>query len=141
MSKNNRSKVVYPEENGTKDANNKLKSQVRSLRKNLKRLEMENRTLSRAFDKSCDFIKYKLKDYSLEQITRMIENFEYKETEKGRERENKKEKKIFNSNKCSKCGKLEGDGYSIMSFKNFTINTCSCGYRLRVDVDEGIERS
>lgn len=140
MSRNNRSRAaVYPEESGVKDANNKLKSQVRSLRKNLKRLEMENKTLSRAFDKSCEFIQSRLKDYTLEQITAMIDNYEYKETKRGREKEIKKGS--FVSNKCPKCDTIEGGGYSIMSFTNFTLNTCSCGYRLKVDTGEGIERS
>lgn len=154
MSNRNRNRVVYPEEKEfkTKDANNKLKSQVRSLKKALKIAESDNKTLSRAFDKSCEIIKNKLEGYSLEQVLQMIEDYEYKETEKGRRRDKiAKEKKenqvdkedtpIFNSQNCPKCGKNKEKGFSIMKFEKFTISSCSCGYRLKADNNEGIERS
>lgn len=138
-------------EGKTKDANNKLKSQIKSLKKQLKRADEDNRQLSRSFNKSIGIIKDRLEGYSVEQVIQMINDWEYKETAKGRERERAKkeaesevglkEEKNLNLPVCPKCGKNKKEGFSIMKFEKFTINNCPCGYRLKVDNDEGIERS
>lgn len=138
--------INYPEEKEgrTKDANNKLKAQVRNLKKQLKKEQEANKTLSRAFNKSCDIIKEKLEGYTIEQVIQMVNDYEYKETERGRAREREKKKDnedTFISQNCPKCGKNKGEGFSTMKFEKFTINSCSCGYRVKVDNDEGIERS
>lgn len=141
MPKNNRSfNVVYPEEREgrTKDANRKLRSQVKSLRKAVKRLEEENRTLFRAFGKSCDFIQHKLSDKNLEQVLRMVENFNYKETKKGIDLANKK-KESKKEESCPDCENSEG--YKEMVFETFEIKYCSCGYRSKVEKDEGVQGS
>ncbi len=134
MAKYNRKlSVVYPEENEgkTKDANRKLKGQIRNLQKTIKRLESENKTLNRAFNKSCDFIQQKLSNKSLRQIMDMIDNFEYKETERGRIAEREK-------NTCPKCN--EEESYKTMNFEKFKINICKCGHRSKVNNYEGNER-
>lgn len=149
MSSSSRKRVVnYPEEKEgrTKDANNKLKAQVRNLKKQLKKADEANRTLSRAFNKSCDIIKDKLEGYSIEQVIQMVNDYEYKETAKGREREREKkeetkEEEDLSLQECPKCGKNKGEGFSTLTVGKITINSCSCGYRSKVDSDEGIERS
>lgn len=130
---NRRLSVTYPGDNDerTKDANKKLKAQIRNLQKIIKRLESENKTLNRAFNKSCDFIQQKLYDKNLKEIMDMIENFDYKETENGRIAERKK-------NKCPKCADYQN--YKVMNFNKFKINICKCGHRERIDTHEGNER-
>lgn len=142
----------YPEEKegNAKDANKKLKAQIKSLKKIIKNLESENKTLLRSFNKSCDFINQKLSDKNIHEIIKMIDDFDYKETENGRQREEqkKKEKIIEKEEKkekqkeCPKCFLSQENGFKIIDFTTFKVYTCSCGYRTRVDVgDEGIKRS
>ncbi len=147
MAKSNRKlSPVYPEEreNKTKDANKKLKSQIRSLKKMVKQLESKVKTLSRSFDKSCDFIQHKLDTRSLEEVLNMIDNFEYKETEKGRKViiQNKKTEFSDFSEQCPDCSSNTTNGFKIFNFKSrgFSLKTCTCGYRSKVD-NEGSERS
>lgn len=141
MARGNRKlKIVYPDERDDrrKDANKKLKSEVKRLRKQLKQSQSENRTLTRAFNKSCDFIQSRLKNYSLEEIIRMINNFDYKETEKGREKE--ENSIVVKPDCCPQCKTEMGEGYRVMSAGSFDIEFCTCGYRSRVDENEGNER-
>ena len=137
--------MVYPEEREgrTKNANKKLKNENRALNKKIRRLQSENKTLQRAFNKSCSFMEEKLKDYSLDQIIQMIDDFKYKETEKGRRKkeENVVEQETLILNNCPKCGKNEGDGYVVLSYQKFKVQSCQCGFKSKVDNDEGIERS
>ena len=140
MAKYNRNlKVVYPDEKEGKvrDANKKLKSQIRTLKKAVKKLESENKTLNRAYSKSCNFIQDSLSNKSLEQIMGMIEDFDYKETEKGREKEEIKD----TANNCPECDNAINKGYVIMDFEKFTLKSCKCGYRSKVNTCEGNERS
>ena len=149
MSSSSRNRVInYPEEKEgrTKDANNKLKAQIRNLKKQLKKADEANKTLSRAFNKSCDIIKDKLEGYSIEQVIQMVNDYEYKETAKGRERNRIKKEEIeykedLSLQECPKCGTNKGEGFSTMTIGKFTLDSCSCGYRSKVDNDEGIERS
>lgn len=141
MARNRKLNVqVYPEEREgrVKDANKKLKSQVRQLKKQLKQLETQNKTLQRAFNKSCDFIQSKLENKSIKEILNMINSFDHKETERGREKQ--AENKPL-ENKCPKCDKKEKQGYSIMHFNSVVLKKCECGYEERVKLNEGIERS
>lgn len=144
MAKNNRRlSMVYPEENEgkTKEANRKLKAQVKNLKKTVRQLESQVRTLNRSFDKSCDFIQHKLKNKGLKEILDMIDSFEYKETEYGRqkvreEKKKKEESSILQS--CPRCNSDASNGFKIMSFADFKVETCPCGYRSRKDNgDEG----
>ena len=153
MSRSNRRyNTDFPEEREerTKDANKKLKSQIKILKKVIKQLESENRTLQRAFSKSCDFIQAKLKNHTLEQVLEVVEDFDYKETENGskelfvekKEKEKEKEKKENdNYENCPKCGKSKHEGFKMLDFEKFRVDACPCGYRLKVNFDEGIERN
>jgi len=131
LAKNNRNlSIIYPEERygKTKDANKKLKAQIKRQGKRIKQLESEIQTLSRAFQKSCDFIQQKLKNRKLSEIIEMINNYGYKETEKGRQKE--KEDNFIVEN-CPDCGKTKDKGFSIMNFSTFTLVKCECGYKNR----------
>ena len=147
MRKNGKSlNVSYPEEREgrTKDANNKLKSQIRNLKKRLKQLESHNHTLSRAYDKSCDFIQQKLSSSSLKEILKMVDDHEYKETKKGREKKalKKKEEEALLSPKCPECGSIEEEGYSLRKLGKITMENCTCGYKkTKAESSEGIKRS
>lgn len=132
---------TYPEEKegNLRETNRKLKSQIKHLNKMLKQLESENQTLQRAFSKSIDFIKNKNHQKSLEQVLNDVESYEYKETEKGRERV--KEEKIENATtqsqeSCPKCGKKVGDGFAVLKFPQFCVHSCSCGYKARFEIDD-----
>lgn len=128
----NKSSMVYPEEREgkTKDANKKLKSQIRSLKKTIKQMDTQIKTLSRSFDKSCDFIQNELKDKKLPDILKMIDDFDFKETEKGRERfENEKQA----GDSCPRCDSAFNFKVTHFKEKGFTLESCSCGYRKRVD--------
>ena len=129
MAKNNRKSrlSIYPEEREgrVKDANRKLKAQVRNLQKVVKQLEWHNKTLQKAFDKSCDFIQERLSGKDLEEIIDMIN---------GRESQSKQKKEA-----CPKCEREEG--YKVMTLNKFIIKKCICGYRSKADGDEGIKRS
>jgi predicted RNase H-like nuclease (RuvC/YqgF family) len=136
----------YPEEKegNAKDANKKLKAEIKNLKKIIKNLESENKTLTRSFNKSCDFINNKLADKKIEQIIEMINEFDQQEVEEKKRKEEvkKKEKKLAQEKECPKCFMPEGRGYKIIDFSNFKVHTCVCGYRARVDSEnEGIERS
>lgn len=144
MAKNNRNlSMSYPEEKEgkTKDANKKLKSQIRSLKKTVKQLESQVKTLSRSFDKSCDFIQTELKDKELPEILTMIDNFDHKETEKGRQLL-KKPTEFSTFGNCPKCNVDTTKGFRITKFKarGFRVESCPCGYRTRIN-DEGSESS
>lgn len=136
----------YPEEKegNAKDANKKLKAEIKNLKKVIKNLESEKRTLTRSFNKSCDFINHKLADKKIEQIIEMINEFDQQEIEANRLKEEakKKEKKLAQEKECPKCFMPEGRGYKIIDFNTFKVHTCVCGYRARVsNENEGIERS
>lgn len=133
--------VVYPEERDgrAKDANKKLKSQVRSLKKTVKQQESEIKTLRRAYNKSLSIIEEMHSDKSLSEVIDIVNNSEYKETKKGQDKE--KENKNLNLDRCPDCGKMEKKGFSIMKFKGFVRKMCDCGYNKRFDANEGIERS
>ncbi len=137
--------VVYPEEKEgrVKDANRKLKAQVRNLKKKIKQLESENKTIGRAYDKSCDFIQDKLSDKSLEEVLNMVKGHGYKETEKGREdkKKNPDEFEDFIVDKCPKCGTMDEERYTQFNLGKFKIESCACGYRRKAETSEGIERS
>lgn len=133
----------FPEEKegNVKEANQKLRAEIKRLKRIIKSLEIENKTLTRSFNKSCDFIHQNISSKSIEEVLGMIDEFDYKETEKGRERE-KDKKNIQNEDKtCPKCDIIQGKGYSIMDFGTFKIHTCKCGHREKVILeDEGIDR-
>lgn len=136
----------YPEEKegNAKDANKKLKAEIKNLKRIVKNLESENRTLTKSFSKSCDFINNKLADKKIEQIIEMINEFDQQEVDelKRKEEVKKKEKKLAQEKECSKCFMPEGRGYKIIDFVTFKIHTCVCGHRARIDNEnEGIERS
>lgn len=142
--------VHYPEEKegNSKDANKKLKAQIKSLKKIIKNLESENKTLLRSFNKSCDFINQKLSDKNIKEIVEMIDDFDYKETENGRQEEEKKKKEKQTmkekqkEKECPKCFAPQDRGYKVIDFTTFKVHTCVCGYRSRINVEnEGIERS
>lgn len=148
---NRRLNLVYSEEKEgkTKDANSKLKSQIKRLTKTVNQLESENRTLTRAFNKSCDYIQKKLDNRSLEEILEIINDYDYKETGKGLEevkekvaveKKPKKEKKKVNHITCPKCSIGLNEGYKIIDFTTFIVETCECGHRSRTEKGERIER-
>jgi hypothetical protein len=148
---NRRLNLVYSEdkEGKTKDANSKLKSQIKRMAKTINQLESENRTLTRAFNKSCDYIQRKLDGRSLEEILEVINDFDYKETNKGLqeveqkaavEKKPKKEKKKTNHITCPKCSVGLNEGYKIIDFKTFIVETCECGHRSRTETSERVER-
>lgn len=147
MAKNNRSfkMVNYPEEREEKikDANRKLKSDLKREKNKVKQLRQDLASLQRAFNKSCQYISEKLIDRNVEEVIEMVNNFNYKETEKGREKEIIKQKTNTNliSTKCSNCGRVEGEGYMNLNYSGFNILTCKCGFRKRVDQSEGNEGS
>jgi uncharacterized phage infection (PIP) family protein YhgE len=142
VKKNSKKLVVYPEEREgrAKDANKKLKSQIKNLKKQIKRLEEENKTLNRAYNKSCDYIENKLSDKNIEQVIDMVNNYEHKETKKGRAK-SKKEKTLF-VKKCPQCDTIKGEGYIVLKVGTFEMESCNCGYRnKKADTSEGIEGS
>lgn len=145
MAKTNRkySSQTYPEEKEgrTKDANRKLRSQIKSLKKQLARLEEDNRTLRRSFNKSCQYIDEKIKGKSIEKVLEDIKNFDYKETERSRQKEKEKMKEINTDENCPKCGKNSKEGFVKMSFSKFKILKCVCGFRKKENKSEGISRS
>lgn len=144
MGRRNRSvSTLYPQEKEgrVKDANKELRAENRQLRKKVKRLEENLRTLKRGFNKNADYIDKKLADKSLEEVLSIVNNFDYKETEKGREKMAKQNNdRIFMSPKCPECGKVEKEGFSTFDYVKFVVQTCKCGFRTKVDRGEGIER-
>ena len=124
---------VYPEEKEgrAKDANNKLRAQIKNLKKRILQLETHNKTIERAYSKSCDFIQDKLSDKSLEQVLNMVNNYEHKETQRGREKAEKEDS--FNVDKCPDCDSINGKGFSILNFEKYKIESCNCGYRRKVE--------
>lgn len=142
MSKKNKGfKLAYPGERGDriKDANNKLRSENRNLKKRIKKLEQENKTLKRAFDKSCEFIEDKLYEEEVENIIEKVNDYEYKETQRGRDA--KKQEKEKNKIKCPVCQTEKGKGYSVIEFAVYELHTCKCGHRERVDKSERVKGS
>lgn len=148
---NRRLNLVYSEEKEgkQKDANSKLKSQIKRLTKTINQLESENRTLTRAFNKSCDYIQKKLDGRSLEEILEIIDDFDYKETNKGAEeaekkvaaeKKQKKEVKKVKHITCPKCSNGLNEGYKLIDFKTFIVETCECGHRSRTEKSERVER-
>lgn len=143
-------KTVYPveKESKVKESNNKLRSEVRGLRKQIRELKKENKQLKRGFSKNSQYIEDKLNDKSLEETMELVNNFDYKETEKGRknvEKQNNSDKKdVLFLKKCPRCGTIKGggSGYLVMDFKDFYVITCSnCDYRKRINQSEGTEGS
>lgn len=143
MAKNTRKlNVIYPEEKEgrIKDANRKLRSDLKREKNKVKQLQKDLASLQRAFDKSCEYINDKLSNRNIEDVMEIIDDFNYKETEKGREKENlKKEKKI--PNKCPDCGRVESEDCKTLNFKDFNVIICKCGFRKRVNHSEGNEGS
>ena len=137
-------KQLYPieQEGKVKDANKKLRAQVKTLKNKVKRLEEDNATLKRHFDKSSHYIDEKLSNKSVEEVIDMVKDFSYKETERGRQKMIKqKEATILVSPKCPDCGTVEKEGYVITSFTSFEMHTCQCGFRTRKNSGEGNKRS
>jgi hypothetical protein len=137
------SRILYPEEKEgkIKDANKELRSQNKQLKKKIRQLEEENRSLKRAFNKSTDYIEQKIKHKSIERVIDIVNDFDYKETERGRERVAKqKENRIFMSQKCPECGKVESEGFNTFEYIKFVVHTCKCGFRTKVNKSEGNER-
>jgi len=135
--KNNKKfNIAYPEEKEgkLKDANKKLKSQVRNLQKKIKQLESHNDTIYRAYNKSCDFIQHKLSDKSLEEVLNIVNTYSEKGTKK-------QKSKTVSGDKCQQCGNVVGEGYTSFSVGKFKIESCSCGHRRKTETSEGIERS
>jgi hypothetical protein len=148
VAKNNRKlrMVNYPEEREgrIKDANRKLRSDLKREKNKVKQLKQDLASLQRAFNKSCQYINEKLADQNIENIIELVNNFDYKETEKGREQVEIKQKTDTNliSTKCLDCGRVEGEGYMVLNYVNFNVHTCKCGFRQRVSQgDEGNEGS
>jgi len=137
-------KQLYPieQEGKVKDANKKLRAQVKTLKNKVKRLEEDNATLKRHFDKSSHYIDEKLSNKSVEEVIDMVKDFSYKETERGREKVSKqKQTTILVSPKCPDCGIVESEGYVITSFESFEVHNCQCGFRTRKNSGEGNKRS
>lgn len=150
MAKNNRKlKTVYPEEREgrVKDANRKLRSDLKRERNKVKKLQQDMASLQRAFSKSCQYISEKLADRDIREVIELVNDFDYKETENGRKREEEKEvtkqneDTTFISKNCPDCGTLKGVNYTVMNFMNFKILSCKCGFRKRIDQGEGNEGS
>lgn len=133
---------TYPEEReeNAKDSNKKLKAEIKHLRKVIKNLESENKTLSRAFDKSSDFINQKLSDKTIEQIIEMVNDFEEKKKEQEKvlkEKQETKRKQEAEKNKtCPDCFADQDGGFRIVDFKTFKVHMCGCGFRTRVNVEK-----
>lgn len=147
MAKSNRKlrMVNYPEERDEKikDANRKLRSDLKREKNKVKQLKQDLASLQRAFNKSCQYISEKLADQNVEKIIELVNNFDYKETEKGREKEMTKQETDTNliSTKCLNCGTIEGKGYVNLKYPGFNVLTCKCGFRKRVNQSEGNEGS
>lgn len=145
MAKNNRKfkMISYPEEREekVKDANRKLRSDLQKEKNKVKQLKKDLASLQRAFDKSCQYINEKLSNQKVKEVFEIVDDFDYKETEKGRDKINKKKINNFTSEKCPNCGKVKGDGYSILNFNGFRLITCKCGFRERVDESDRNEGS
>jgi len=136
----------YPEEKegNIRDTNKKLKAEIKNLKKIIKNLESQNKTLSRSFNKSCDFINDTLYDKNVEDIIEMVNESDQKKSEENKRKEEalKKEKKLAIEKECPKCFTTEGKGFKIINFNTFKVQTCVCGYRTRINEEnEGIERS
>jgi hypothetical protein len=137
---------VYPEEKEgrIKDANRKLRSDLKRERNKVKQLQQDLASLQRAFNKSCQYISEKLADQNIENVIELVNDFDYKETQKGREREEvTKQNKdtIFISKNCPDCGNVKGENYQVLNFASFRILTCKCGFRKRISQGEGNEGS
>ena len=139
MAKNNRNlrMVNYPEEREgkRKDANRKLRSDLKREQNKVKQLKQDLASLQRAFNKSCQYISEKLADQNVEDIIELVNNFDYKETEKGREQVENKQKTDTDliSTKCLDCGRVEGEGYMVLKYGDFNVHTCKCGFRKKVN--------
>jgi predicted RNase H-like nuclease (RuvC/YqgF family) len=140
--------VVYPEEREgrEKDSNRKLRNQIKSLNKKISQLESENRTLKRAFNKTIDFTEKKLKNHKIEEVQELVDDFDFKETRKGRQKqgiskENKEEQVKKQEVCCPECGRNAEKGFKVMDFGGFCVESCVCDYRSRKNKSEGMERS
>ena len=150
---NRKLNMVYGEEKEgrIKDANKKLRSEINSLKKQIKKLREDNATLQRGFNKSCNYIQSEHDNFSIEKVIDIVNNFEYKETEKGRQRalenptdvelDKTEEEKNFMLKNCPKCDKNKEEGFEVMNFQDFSIINCKCGHRTRIESGEGIERN
>lgn len=148
MSKNanRRYKNVYPEEKEgkIKDANKTLKAENKFLRKRVKELEEAVRTLKRGFDKSINYVKSTQEGMKVEDVIKLVDKHDFKETQKGRKKEKERQETIFEEenfilNNCPKCDKNRKEGFIVLDYGKFSVVTCSCGYRDRVEGNEGIE--
>lgn len=136
----------YPEEKegNIRDTNKKLRDEIKSLKKIIKNLESENKTLTKSFNKSCDFINESFSDKNVEEVIETVNQFDKKKTEqkKHREEAKKKENRVIKENECPKCFMTEGRGFKTIDFDTFKVLTCVCGYRTRVNKkNERIEGS
>lgn len=139
-------KMSYPEEKegNVRDTNRKLKAEIKSLKKIIKNLESQNKTLTRSFNKSCDFINEKFSDKNVEDVIEIVNKIDQEKIEEDKKRQEikKKEKRLAQEKECPKCFATEGKGYKIINFDTFKVHTCTCGYRTRINNEnEGIERS
>lgn len=144
MAKNNRKlKMVYPEdrEGRVKDANRKLRSDLKKEKNKVKKLEQDLATLQRAFNKSCQYINEKLSNEKVEDIIDLVNNFKYKETERGRKKQEMEQNKNIILKKCPECDTIKGEGYAVMNFTKSKVLSCKCGFRRRIDESEGNEGS
>lgn len=144
MAKNNRKlKMLYPEEREgrVKDANRKLRSDLKREKNKVKKLEQDLATLQRAFDKSCQYINEKLSNEKVEDIIELVDSFKYKETEKGRKKQETKQNENIMLKKCPKCDTIKGEGYTVINFTKSKVLSCKCGFRKRIDEGEGNEGS
>ena len=142
--KSRNTKTLYPieQEGKIKDANKKLRAQVKTLKNKIKRLEDDNNTLKRSFEKGNQYIDEKLMDKNVSEVIEMVKEFDYKETKKGRKKMSKqKDFTNFRSPTCPDCGIVEGKEYTVVQYTSFAVHSCKCGFRTREDKSEGNERS
>jgi predicted nuclease with TOPRIM domain len=135
--------MVYPEEREgrVKDANKKLRSDLKREKNKVKKLEQDLASLQRAFDKSCQYINEKLSNKKVEDIIDLVNNFKYKETEKGRKKQEVKQNENVMLKKCPECNTIKGEGYAIINFAKSKVLSCKCGFRKRVGEGERNEGS
>lgn len=127
--------MLYPEEKegNTRNANTKLKGEIKRLKKQIKQLESDNRQLNRSLNKTLDFVQSKIKNLSLEEVMEIVDTFKYKETINGQKKLEQKIQEENEKNKCPDCGRSEKDGYKIIDLGTCVVYNCTCGYRSKDD--------
>lgn len=97
-----------------KDANKKLKAEIKSLKKQIRDLELEKQKMTKSSEHN---------------------NEVFRAVQKDRPKE-------YGKKECPKCSTPEGKEFKIIEFNTFKVHTCVCGYRTRINnSNEGIERS